>query len=197
DNFSVYMDVINQSSDYYKKLISLVEESSAFKAANKSQKTDIKKKIFDKADSYAREYLANNLYDHDGRIKKSILGNEALRADMSYFKGLYEIDLSAMPGAVNSSYFDITKSNPENLLRINLNKSKGQSFDLLKGIRIALHGDKDIKAKDIDELNVKDFRKFAGFILDNKDLKKNLSNSLQEELFGIAYENADYNPVST
>lgn len=197
DNFSVYMDVVNQSSDYYKKLIGLVEESSAFKAANKSQKTAIKKKIFDKADSYAREYLANNLYDHDGRIKKSILGNEALRADMSYFKGLYEIDLSAMPGVVNSSYFDITQSSPENLLRIDLNKNKGQGFDLLKGIRTALHGDKDIKTKDKDELDIKDFRKFAAFILDDKELKKNLSENLQEELYDIAHNNVKYNPVST
>lgn len=197
DNFSIYMDVVNQSSNYYKKLIGLIEESSSFKAANKSKKEAVKRIIFEKADRYAREHLANNLYDHTGRIKKSILGNEALKADMSYFKGLYEIDLSGMPGAINNSYHDIAQSGPENLLRINLNKTKGQEFDLLKGIRTALHGDRDIKTKDIDELNVKDFRKFADFILNDKDLKKKLSKELQDELYGIAYENAKYNPVST
>ena len=197
DNFSIYMDVVNQSSNYYKKLIGLVEESSSFKAANKSKKEAVKRIIFEKADRYAREHLANNLYDHTGRIKKSILGNEALKADMSYFKGLYEIDLSGMPGAINNSYHDIAQSGPENLLRINLNKTKGQEFDLLKGIRTALHGDRDIKTKDKDELDIKDFRKFAAFILDDKELKKNLSENLQEELYDIAYNNVKYNPVST
>ena len=42
DNFSIYMDVVNQSSNYYKKLIGLVEESSSFKAANKSKKKLLK-----------------------------------------------------------------------------------------------------------------------------------------------------------
>ena len=204
ENYSAYMDVINANSNYYNKIIDIVENSKTFKNVTKdlkniedAQYNDIVKTLFNKADRYAREHLANNIYDHEGRIKKSILGNEALQADMSYFKGLYEIDLSGMPGAVNTSYYDITKSGPENLLRIDLNKPKNQGFDLLKGIRTALHGDKDIRAKDIDDLNVKDFRKFADFILKDEDLVSGLSESLVKELKAIAYDEADYNPVST
>ena len=194
DNMSTYMNTVLDNEAYYNKIFDILKKDKRFDIDSKTP-ADVKKEIFKRVDRYAKETLAEEIYTgSETRIKKSILGDESLKAPLSKFKNMYELDLTKLPGAKRDFYFDITQANPGNLLRLDLEKNN-LGYDLLNGVRKALHGDRKIDPKDSFELNKKDFRKFVGMMLEDKDFKSTISKDFYSELKAIAKDNVDYHPV--
>lgn len=194
DNMSTYMNTVSNNEAYYKKLYSILKQDKRFEDI-KENPAAIKKEIFKRVDRYAKESLANNIYSNsDSRIKKSILGDESLKAPLSKFKNMYEIDMSLLPGAKRDFFFDVTQSNPGNLLRLDMEKNN-LGYDLTNGVRKALHGDRKIDAKDSFELHKKDFRGFIDMMLGDKEFSESISKDFYKELKSITKDKADYHPI--
>lgn len=194
DNMSTYMNTISNNEAYYKKLYSILKQDKRFEDDIKNPAA-IKKELFKRVDRYAKESLANGIYSgSDSRIKKSILGDESLKAPLSKFKNMYELDMSLLPGAKRDFFFDVTQSNPGNLLRLDMEKNN-LGYDLINGVRKALHGDRKINAKDSFQLHKKDFRGFIGMMLEDKEFSESISKDFYRELKSITKDKADYHPI--
>ena len=192
DNMSTYMNTIANNEAYYNKLFEIVNKHEKF--GDKSSAA-VKKELFKRADRHARETLATNIYNNDTRIKKSILGDEALQTTLSKFKNMYEIDLSKMAGSQRVQYYDITQANPSNLLRLDLSKTANTDFNLVSAVTKALHGDKKFNPKDIYEIENRDFRKFVGMMLEDESFVSSLDNNFRNELIDVARNNAKYQHI--
>ena len=194
DNMSTYMDNITDNEAYYTKLLGILNEHETFK--NENTPAAVKKNLFKRADRHARESLASGIYDNESRIKKSVLGDEALETSLSRFKSMYEIDLSKMSAAQRVLNYDITQANPTHLLRLNLGKDN-LDYELVKGVRKAIHGDKKfMSTKEREAVEKRDFRKFIDMMLQDEEFDKSLKENFREELIDIARNNADYNTIA-
>lgn len=192
DNMSTYIDNITDNEAYYKKLYSILQKDSRF---DEKAPSAIKKELFKRADRHARESLASGIYDKESRIKKSVLGDEALETSLSKFKNMYELDLSKMTAAQRVLNYDITQANPAHLLRLNLGKDN-LDYDLVKGVRKAIHGDKKFSStKEREAVEKRDFRKFIDMMLQDEGFNNSLQKDFRKELRGIANNNDDYNVI--
>lgn len=191
DNMSTYMNTIRDSSAYYTKLFEALESNAKFSGL---QSETIKKEVFKQVDRHLRESLATNIYDDFSRQKKSVLGDEALKAPIERFKNMFELDLSKMPGARREQYFDLVKAKENGLLRLNLDKNNIE-YNLIDAVNKMIQGDKRIRTSDEFDLTNKNFRKFIDFMLQDKNFKKSIDKNFKKELFEIVNNNMEYNHV--
>lgn len=192
DNMSTYMNTIADNEAYYNKLFEILKSHDKFKD---DVPASIKKELFKRADRHARETLASGIYNDEIRIKKSVVGDEALQTSLSKFKSMYEIDLSKMPGAQRIQYYDVAQANPSHLLRLDLSKNANLDYNLVGAVTKALHGDKKFNPKDKHAVEKRDFRKFIGMMLDDEDFVNSLDNKFKHELIDIAKNNKDYHHI--
>lgn len=192
DNMSTYMNTIRDNSAYYSKLLEILDENSRF-STNKS--ATVKKEMFKRADRQARELLASNIYDSEGRIKKSILGDETLQAPMEKFKTMFELNLAEMSGAKREYFYDITKAKEGNLLRLDLGKTANIEYDLINSVNKAIQGDRKIRPEDEFKATNKNFKKFIGHMLEDKDFKESINKDFKSELLEIINDDKKYNHI--
>lgn len=208
DNVSTYMNLVNKNEAYYTNLIQILEKNKKFEKMSGNEQ----KYLFKQIDRELRTNLANNIHSNSAdAIKRDILQNSPLKATLSRFRGMYEIDLSAMPGYNGINYNDITNAAENGIVRLNLNKAGNVDFDLVNAVTRAIHGDKKIRPEDEFELGKKDFRKFIAMFLEDETFKEHLTekkvirrkggekytrkelNAFGKELKKIATTDVDYN----
>lgn len=191
DNMSTYMNTIKDNSEYYTKLFKALHNNEKFKS---QKSTSIQKELFKRVDRHLKETLATNIYEDFSRQKKSVLGDEALKAPIEKFKSMFEIDLSGMPGVKKQQYFDLVKAKESNLLRLDLNKNNVE-YNLVSAVNTMLQGDKKIRPEDEFALTNKNFRKFIDYMLQDKTFKNSITKDFRKELFDIVNNNMKYNHI--
>lgn len=210
DNVSSYMNLVNKNETYYTNLMTLLESNKKFATMSPNEQ----KYMFKHVDKQLRTSLASNIHSNSNdAIKRDILQNSPLQAPISRFKGMYEIDLSGMPGYKAMNYNNIANAAEEGIVRLNLNKAGNVDFDLVNAVTKAIHGDKKIRPQDEFELGKKDFRKFINMFLEDETFKEHITekktirrkggekytekrlNKFGQELKEIATSDIDYNHI--
>lgn len=200
DNVSTYIDVINDSKDYYELLINTIDSKL------KDSPPDIKQEYFSRIDRLLKEDLAREIFNNDIDIKKSILLDNNLKTSMKKYKNMFELDLSKIEGNKRVNYIDVTQSNPGNLLRLDLTNTNNLEYKIVNNVREAIYG-KNIEAS--EGLNKKAMRQFYKSILKDESFNSKLSISgytgdkikdkiytLKDELIDIS-NGKDFNVIET
>lgn len=164
DNTSTYLGVVSDREDYYRVLLDTMNKNEKLHGASDA----LKQQYFSRIDRALKEDLARGIYNNEPRVKMSIEQASSLKASLSKFKGMYELDLSKMSGVAKVTYSDVTQSNPANLLRLDLTDTNNLEYKIMTGVRQAVYG-KHIENS--EGINKKAMRDFYGMLLEDENLK--------------------------